>query len=219
MGAWQDYNCESIRTFRSGGVLIMEYQCFCPTNRNIYRITQITAPWTDESLNARIEKMMSAACPPPVTPPAEVCPRGSMYSPLPFQSCDPGYTRKFDWRVLGYNCFCTETGAVPPAPPVTPPVIPPEKCSRGAIYTRGMFQECDPGYYQGDIPGAGIPGMGMACICAEGYIPPHIEEENGILPGKLFEIPDLSGISQIFNLLPFMVIAAIIIAALGLFKR
>ena len=148
----------------------------------------------------------------PVTPPVTptLCPRGDMYSPLPFQSCDPGYTSKFDWRVLGYRCFCDINGAGPPVeppvePPVTPPVTPPTPtpCPRGSIYTRGLFEECDLGYYQGDLPGWGVVGKGMACICAEDYVPPHEEE----------------GLGQLFAYIPALIIAAVAIAALGLFRK
>lgn len=236
--AWRKYSCESIRTFTVSGVgTIMEFKCYCPTDSRSTQM-QVTAPWTNESLWTYIEKTMSRICPAPAAPPppviAPMCGRGDVYAPLPFQGCDAGYTRKFDFTKLGYYCYCDAVGAAPPSEPgagTPPPVeeVPPPvpvTCPRGDIYTKPMFRSCDEGYYQGDLPGAGIPGMGMACICSEGYIPPHVEEdvngvvivEEGILT-KIIPDIDLSGLSEIFNLLPMIILAAVGIAVLGMFKR
>jgi hypothetical protein len=80
------------------------------------------------------------------------------------------------------------------------------ECPRGLIYTRGLFQACEKGYYQGNIPGAGVMGMGQACVCAKGYELPH-ETKEGV------------GIEGITQMLPMIVIVAIIIAVLGMFRR
>lgn len=96
---------------------------------------------------------------------------------------------------------------IPPTPPEPEPPTPPtptDKCPRGSIYTRGLFQECDVGYYQGDLPGAGLFGKGAACICAEGYIPPHENGDDGTTPG---------------NIMTYVIIGAIALIALMSLKK
>ena len=138
---------------------------------------------------------------PPPTPPPRECAVGET-------KCvgeDLYWCRDGIWALQQYGSPACKPPTPPPTPPPEPPA-PPALCPRGLIYTRGLFQKCDPGYYQGDLPGAGIPGMGMACICAEGYEPPHIE-------------PDVTGIAKLFEYIPLLIIAAIVVAALGMFKK
>ena len=223
------YSCEQIAYLPSAtypDVMVAIFTCRCPTTgatKDIY----MSSPFTNAEFQAKVTETMNAIC---ITP--QECPRGDVYAPLPFQGCDLGYTRKWDMSRLGYYCYCDATEVVPPVvdiPPVVtpPPPLPPppeEKCPRGDIYTKPMFRSCDPGYYQGDLPGAGIPGMGMACICSESYIPPHVDDVNGVVEeegilAKIMPDIDISRLSKIFDLLPMIILAAVGIAVLGMFKR
>ena len=132
----------------------------------------------------------------------------------PDGKCSEGLTKKVDMGTFWRYLKCTANGIwekitdiakddTTTPPPPTPPPTPPT-CPKGTIYTRGLFQECDTGYYQGDLPGGGLMGKGAACICAEGYKP---DEE------------DKPGLNQLFDYVPVLVLGGVVIAAIGLFKK
>lgn len=71
MSEWIKYSCRSIRYFNVESVgYIMEYECTCPDGAT--RKTQIIAPWTDESLDTDVLRLMSY-CPTAPPPPTLGC--------------------------------------------------------------------------------------------------------------------------------------------------
>jgi len=87
-------------------------------------------------------------------------------------------------------------------------------CPRGRSYTCGIFEDCDPGYFKVNIPSLGKWGIGWTCICEE-HIEEYQEEQKRVIP----EIPGIPGLEKIFEYIPILIIAAIAIAVLGLFRR
>lgn len=89
--------------------------------------------------------------PPPVptptpTPPLALCPRGDRYNIHFYQSCDPGYTKKWDPADF-YYCQCDAAVPTPtPSPPPTPIPPPTPECPRGTWYDIGILDKCDAGY-------------------------------------------------------------------------
>jgi len=138
---------------------------------SMHNVQIIIAAWKAGSINALCPGCFPGIEPPP-PPPPPTCITEGRWAGLTGICC-AGLEKDF-W---GFCRAPTPPEPVPPEPvppePVPPePVPPPEACPRGPMYTRGLFEVCDPGYIAqrgADQQWWEVPNL---CVCAEGLEPP-----------------------------------------------
>ena len=170
------------------------------------RETRVGGYGTPEYWSAKIAAKQAALRAAKVEPAPLV--RGEEYNIHVWQSCDPGYVKRFKPTTKGWYCL-RETAAPPTAPPTAPP-LPANgaevECPRGTVYDAPTFGGCDPGYRLEKRWGFDT------CICE--VRDPYVPEQD-----KTARDVGLGGLAGIVDMLPTIIIGGIVIAAMGMLKK
>ena len=147
------------------------------------------------------------------------CARGAWYNISFLQGCDPGYVKKFDFGRKMYYCECVST---PPTTPPAEPTPPTAGCPEGLFYDATWYQACKEGYVEYSLKGHN------KCVCsakmaeAKAQLDALYVKENGYGDGDgdgdgIFA--GFEGIGNVTKYIPVLIIGAIVVAAIGMFKK